>query len=282
MKKWFTLIESLVVLVIISVVSTAVFNMRNIWKDNRNIWQEVVNTVYKEMQLLMKDFNRNKIYTTWGNKYEITYFQIKFNDTWNFLSISNQYIYPDKEWKGFLQHIETTELIENWKYKARNAIKWANELYFKVIKEWYDDNFALISKNWIIESGDIVKELEVHSESYSIPTNIEENESECQNILDQCEQNTRSELIISCLNATNFYRKNCPNILDFNTTKYASVQWFANNFNIVICAWEKENDINEPIWKITINIASKNVSLERCNNNEFEKWIDCWKNICDN
>ena len=281
MKKWFTLIESLIVLVIISIVTSLMFNMRYLWADNRNIWKEVVNTVYKEMQLLLKDLNRNRIYISWDNKYEIAYFQIKFNpESKNSLSINNIYISTDTENSGFLQHIETTELIKDWKYKARNAIKWANDLFFKIINSWYNDDNALISKNWIIETGDIVKELKENSWNYKIPTDIEENEQECQTILYECEENLRSELIVTCLTATNFYRKNCSNILDFNTTKYATTQWITNNYSFVVCGWEKSNQIDQPIWKLTVNIATKNVSLEWCNNNRVNNWIDCWTNIC--
>lgn len=279
MKKWFTLVESLIVLVIISIVFTVVFNMRDIWKDNRNIWQEVVNTVYKEMQLLLRDLNRNKIYITWDKQYEIAYFIMQFNDTWKSLSISNQYIYPDPD-TTYLQSVETTKLIEKWEYKARNAIKWADELYFKIVKQWFTEDMALLSKNWIIETGDIIYYLKNHAEDYIIPQGIPEDEDECYNILHGCENNWRTELVISCLNATNFYRKNCPNILDFNTTTYASLNWITSDFSIVICEWENNKEQNKPVWKITINVASKNATLERCNNDKVANWIDCWEDIC--
>lgn len=288
MKKWFTLVESLIVLIIISVITTVIFNMRFIWNDNRNIWQEVTNTIFKETQLLLKDFNRNKIYITWGNKYEIAYFLVNSNTSGSYLSISNQYIFPDTEkTNNFLQHIEETKLIENNSYKARNAIKWADELFFKIIIKSHKTSQLLVSKNWIVEEGNTINELEVSPNNYKIPTDNDievegnfTNAQECQKILDNCEKNKRSEFIISCLNIKDFYKKNCPNILDFNTSKYSTTQWSTSDINIIVCAGDNPRKINQPIWKITISTAWKNASLEWCNNETIDNWIDCWKNIC--
>lgn len=275
--------ETLIVIIIIAVITKVMFNMRLIWTNNLDIRQEAVNTMYKETQLSLNDFNRNKIYISWDANYENVYFQLNFNDSGNIFSIENIYITsatdPINNKIKFIRHTEKTSLITWWKYHARNAIGWIEDYSFKVIKSWFDYNTALISKNWILESGTIITELSTNSNKYEIPNNIAEDSNECTEILSQCENNHRSELILTCLNKLKFYQKNCANILDFNTTTYLSTQWYTENIYLTFCAWLK-NETDQPVWKMTINIAWKSATLDRCNNDRYHNWIDCWT-ICN-
>ena len=86
MKKfrWFTLLESLAVIGMIWIISAALYNMRNIWKDYTDYQKEAVNTIHKEIEHSLKEFQRAKVWTDkdW-NVHEISSFQIKLtNSIW--------------------------------------------------------------------------------------------------------------------------------------------------------------------------------------------------------
>lgn len=165
MKKfrWFTLLESLAVIGIIWIISTALYNMRNVWKDYRDYRQEAVNVIYKEIAQSLKDFQRNKIWkdSQW-NEHEIDTFEVKFADTWK-LEIWYTYIYctsgstdtiipcyTDKwdfyqnniQWSGYFDSIT---LISWQKYVSKKWIKGIDKYNFLI--SW-DTEFINIYPNW--------------------------------------------------------------------------------------------------------------------------------------
>lgn len=179
MKKfrWFTLLESLAVIGIIWIISTAFYNMRNIWKDYTNYQKEAVSTIHKEIEHALKEFQRAKVWTDrYWNAHEISSFQIKLTDwkwrfTGNYLEIWNTYLFcidingkttpcfkgntanPDAIWTWFF---EWNKLINNNKYTAPKKIKEINKLKFLIETENLVDSINILP-NWDIKEWDYIK-----------------------------------------------------------------------------------------------------------------------------
>ena len=138
--KWFTLLESLVVIGIIGVISTALYNMRNVGNDYRDYRQEAVNVIYKDIAESLKDFQRNKIWKDpqW-NEHEIDTFEVSFAETWK-LEIWYTYIYC----VSWTDNTIIPCYADNWDFYQNNIV-WS----------WYYDSIILISwqkyasKKWI-------------------------------------------------------------------------------------------------------------------------------------
>ena len=178
MKKfrWFTLLESLAVIGMIWIISAALYNMRNIWKDYTDYQKEAVNTIHKEIEHSLKEFQRAKVWTDkdW-NVHEISSFQIKltnsiWNRTGNYLQIWNTYLYcidnngttvpcfndnnanPDAFWTWYF---ESNILINNKEYTAPKKIKEIDKLKF-LIKTENSVSSINILPNWDIKEWDYI------------------------------------------------------------------------------------------------------------------------------
>lgn len=129
MKKfrWFTLIESLTVIAIIGIMTTAIYNMRNVGKDYTNYKKEAVSTIYKEIEQYLKDIQRNKVWTDKDNiAHESSSFQIKFtNKQWSLwsLQIWNTYLYCT-------DRLDPNKTVDCFDFKTNNANPYANWTWF--------------------------------------------------------------------------------------------------------------------------------------------------------
>ena len=175
MKKfrWFTLLESLAVIGIIWIISTALYNMRNVWKDYTDYKKEAVNIIYKEIDQSIKSFQRNKIRkdSQW-NEHEIDSFQIKIADnedqnTWLFLEIGNTYTYCiDNNWNIIKCLLDLDILQWSWFYESKTLISWwiynisqnvkkiKQYNFYVSISGFQDINTINIWKNWEIYPWD--------------------------------------------------------------------------------------------------------------------------------
>ncbi len=209
--KWFTLLESLTVIVIIWIISTALYNMRNIWKDNTDLDKEAVNVIYKEINQSLKDFQRNKIWVDADNfEHEISVFQI-ISD-WNDLEIWNAYVYCQTDTHNttdcyndsyklnenvdsWTWYYDSKTLVNNHMYTASKHLRnidqrkfyiWINDVsftkYWEIISWQYITNFV----NWI-------DNLINYSPTYNGSPITTSNKEICQWIMDECTRIVSSE-----------------------------------------------------------------------------------------
>lgn len=305
--KWFTLIESLMVIAIIWIISTALYNMRNIGNDTRDLRKEAVNIMYKEMTQYIKDFQRNKIWIDdAGNEREIDIFQIRFiddnsNNTWKNLTMGNLYIKEEDSW--FTWHFESITVISWEKYNANQKIKWIDNYVFKIQQQ--NENWIIyFDKDWWKWTWDpIILLNETHTASNEIerpdaPTN-EQLVNTCitqrNTCINKCSRWRRT--LSRCLNRCLYWdfltpkpykTRNCDQVIQ-SSSQYGTVtsteefelggdttdETTNPTIKFIICAWKSNEEI-QPVWRITINVVSASTSLERCNNDKTTNGIDCW------
>lgn len=211
--KWFTLLESLTVIVIIWIISTALYNMRNIWKNSIDLDKEAVNVIYKEINQSLKDFQRNKIWIdSDGVKHEISTFQIMSD--WKDLEIWNTYVYCQtnnsntidcyndshelntgvSKWSGYY---DSKALIKSNIYIASKHLKNidTHKFYIWWIDKWtfndvsFTKYWEIISWEYINSFIDLIHNL-VSSSSNEIPNPINEGSRDvCQWIMNNCSNN---------------------------------------------------------------------------------------------
>ena len=154
--KWFTLLETLLVIAIIGIVSVSLINFRkNVWQDHTDIAREAINIIYKEMNQYIKDFQRNKVREDdFGFTHEISYLYFEFGASWtttgNNLSLGNLYIY--ESWWITLWHTEEMTLISGQAYSAFQVLKWTDKYNFFLVIENNNEILSplFISNNWQI------------------------------------------------------------------------------------------------------------------------------------
>ena len=228
--KWFTLLESLTVIVIIWIISTALYNMRNIWKDNTDLDKEAVNVIYKEINQSLKDFQRNKIWVDADNfEHEISVFQI-ISD-WNDLEIWNAYVYCqtnahnttdcyndsyelNENVDSWTWYYDSKTLVNNHMYTASKHLRnidqrkfyiWINNVsftkYWEIISWQYITNFV----NWIDNL------INYSTESYNGSTITTSSREICKWIMSGCTQEINAPSnwlefgieVLSCLLGSN-------------------------------------------------------------------------------
>lgn len=351
MKKirWFTLLESLAVIAIIGIMSAALFNMRNVWRDYTDYRKEAANIIYKEIEQYLREFQRNKVRKDpqW-NEHEIDSFQMIFADkikenTRSSIEIWNTYVYCitwniikeciiDNSWNLtndadlWSWYFESEVIISWWNFELKKNIKNIDEYKYYIIA---NNSWLNIWKRWEIYWWNNVEQhvTIIHEMVTTIdrPVDTEYNGDGgtlCVNRYNDCVNNTNltpqemqyianqnqwwaiwgffCRLIwIGCnWNSidTNQYIQNrikkclwshfdeiCWQYIDqlSNVTlEYVDEEWWENTTNRTstsfIISAKKDNNECENVWRITINSVAKSVSLDRCNNDREQNWIDCW------
>jgi len=293
--KWFTLLESLTVIAIIGIISTALFNMRNVWKDYSDKWKEAVNVIHKEITRYLKDFQRNKTWTdSMWIEHEASSFQIIFNSGSSII-VGNIYIYEDEN--GFLRTFyDSGTLIDNQRYSVLQNIKWIDKYLFKITDNyWYTwlANFK-ISKDWIVSTG----LFEDSINAYNGMNEDDINDLWCNDIPNQhLEQVCATDIFGNILgfiaglfwgNWNSLNNGNCLayknkkvqcNIQGSTTTQEAKGD--TENVNTFFICWKDWDEERYAIWKIHLNQVTETAKLIRCEDNNCQSDTQ-QTNICIN
>lgn len=351
MKKirWFTLLESLAVIAIIGIMSAALFNMRNVWRDYTDYRKEAVNIIYKEIEQYLREFQRNKVRKDpqW-NEHEIDSFQMIFADkikenTRSSIEIWNTYIYCiswniikeciiDNNWNLtndadlWSWYFESEVIISWWNFELKKNIKNIDEYKYYIIA---NNSWLNIWKRWEIYWWNNVEQHVtiiynmVNTTDRPVDDDFNgDGGTLCVNRYDECVNNTNltpqemqyianqnqwwaiwgffCRLIwIGCnwnsIDTNQFIQNKIKKCLwsHFDeicwkyidklsnvTLEYVDEEWWENTTNTTstsfIISAKKDNNECENVWRITINSVAKSVTLDRCNNDREQNWIDCW------
>lgn len=259
--KSFTLLETILVIVIIGIVSASLVNFRRNIQANQDISREALTVFYKEMNSSIKDFQRNRIRedADWIT-HEVSYLYFNFNNTdtadikiWNDLVIWNIFIYT---WNNELRwHFDWTPLILDQKYSAFQSLKWAEDysFYTRNQSNW-EITSILVANNWKIFEGHLSKVIN--------DSTIRLDESwETLNLWQRIE-NPLQRLTFDFIFNNNL-KQSFEEIQDTNNHTY----------KFLICWWYW-NSNPQPIWIISINAVVQTTNLERCENEKYA-WIKC-------
>lgn len=276
MKKfrWFTLLETVLVIVIIGIVSVSLLSFRRNIQENKDLTREALTVFYKEMNSSIKDFQRNKIWedASWVT-HEMTYLYLNFNNNdnhevriWNDLVIWNIYLYTWKNWKT-RGHFDWTPLILESEYSAFQSLKWSDKYKFYTCNEWNTEiKSILIANNWTIFDGYLDRIItstwiRIDENGELIPIDSREL------IREQIKPNTENPLQRLTFNfeiqRDDRLKENFSNIREIND----------HTFKFLVCWWYW-NSNPQPIWIISINAITQATNLERCENEKYA-WVNC-------
>ena len=280
MKKfrWFTLLETVLVVVIIWIVSVSLLAFRQNIQDKQDISREALTVFYKEMNSSIKDFQRNRIREdeNWV-AHEVSYLYINFNNTgkhdlivWDDLVIWSIFLYT---WDNgrLMWHFDWTPLILENEYSAFQALKWSDKYTFYTRnKDQWEVTSILITNQWRIFKGYLDKVIT----DATIRLNEEEDNSEESNPRGMTQKQIIKELLKP--KADNPLQRLTFDFEFNNDLKRAFEkieQIYDHTYKFLVCWWYWISN-PQPICIISINAITKTTTLDRCANEKYA-WIKC-------